>query len=163
LQAIYEIAPGTARIFGKEGAYFDSGLATHNEPPAIAVVDDYLLRTVQLFQHDSSRLADWSKTWWPMLADLDELILRYRDERAKSCIVAVCYDIIDKLRELALAGDEGAEQVLQTLDAARRANDLPKTLKLERELIDLARDRHPAFIVTSFELPTHGHIFRKHA
>jgi len=35
----------------------------------------------------------------------------------------------------------------EMLDAARRANDLPRTLKLERELIDLARDR--------FELISH--------
>jgi hypothetical protein len=96
-----------------------------------------------------------------MLADLDELILKCRDERARSYIVeavgcyragayrsaivatwvAVCYDIIDKLRELTLAGDKGAEQILEMLDNARRASDLPKILKLERELIDLARDR----------------------
>jgi hypothetical protein len=96
-----------------------------------------------------------------MLADLDELVLRCRDERAKSYIVeavacyragayrsaivatwvAVCYDIIDKLRELALAGDKGAEQILETLDNARQSNDLPQTLKLERKLIDLARDQ----------------------
>ena len=68
-----------------------------------------------------------------MLADLDELILRCRDERARSYIAeavgcyratayrsaivatwaAVCYDILDKLRELALAGDKGAEEVLE--------------------------------------------------
>jgi hypothetical protein len=102
-----------------------------------------------------------------MLADLDELVLRCRDERARSYIaeavgcyrasayrsaivatwIAVCYDIIDKLRELSLAGDKAAEEVLEMLDAARRANDLPRTLKLERELIDLARDR--------FELISH--------
>jgi hypothetical protein len=66
------------------------------------------------------------------LADLDELILLCRDEKASlyiqeavSCYrsaayrsaivatwIAVCYDIIDKLRELALAGDqEAAAQV----------------------------------------------------
>jgi hypothetical protein len=87
-----------------------------------------------------------------MLADLDELILRCHDERARSYIVeavgcyragayrsaiaatwvAVCYDIIDKLRDLSLAGDEGAESVIETLDAARRANDLPRTLASRR-------------------------------
>ena len=102
-----------------------------------------------------------------MLADLDELILRCRDERARSYIaeavgcyrasafrsaivatwVAVCYDIIDKLRDLALAGDRGAEEIIEKVDAARRANDFAKTLRLERELIDVARDR--------FELISH--------
>lgn len=67
------------------------------------------------------------------LADLDELVLKCRDERAKSyiaeavacykvgafrssvvvCWIAVCFDVIDKLRELALAGDAEAEKKLR--------------------------------------------------
>jgi hypothetical protein len=60
------------------------------------------------------------------LADLDELVLKCRDERAKSyiaeavacykvgafrssivaCWIAICFDVIDKLRELASPGTQ---------------------------------------------------------
>lgn len=101
------------------------------------------------------------------LADLDELVLRCRDDRARAYIaeatncyrsgayrsaivatwIAVCYDIIDKLRELALAGDQQAEGIVNDIDRARRANDLNRALKLERELLAVARDK--------FELLSH--------
>jgi hypothetical protein len=101
------------------------------------------------------------------LADLDELVLKCRDDRARSYIVeavscyhaaayrsaivatwiAVCYDIIDKLRELTLAGDKAAELVVKRIDAACVANDFSQALKLERELIELARNQ--------FELISH--------
>jgi hypothetical protein len=101
------------------------------------------------------------------LADLDELVLLCRDERARLYIVeavgcyragayrsaivaawiAVCYDIIDKLRELALAGDKEAAQLAEEIERTRRANDISRALKIERELLDLARDK--------FELLSH--------
>lgn len=101
------------------------------------------------------------------LADLDELVLLCRDERARAYIaeaascyrasayrsaivaawIAVCYDVIDKLRELALAGDKEADALIESMDKARSANDLPKALKFERELLEHARDK--------FELISH--------
>ncbi len=101
------------------------------------------------------------------LADLDELVLLCRDERARLYIIeavgcyragayrssivaawiAVCYDIIDKLRELSLAGDKEAERLVEEIERTRRANDIARALKFERELLELARDK--------FELISH--------
>ena len=101
------------------------------------------------------------------LADLDELVLQCRDDRARSFIaeavacyrggayraaivatwVAVCFDLIDKLRELSIAGDKEAEGIVAGIEKARRANDISSALRLERELLGLARDK--------FELLSH--------
>lgn len=95
------------------------------------------------------------------LEDLDELMLRCRDQRARlyigeavasyragafrssivACWVAVCFDVIEKLRELALAGDKEAEKHVQEIDLTRRAGDVARALKFERELLVLAKDR----------------------
>lgn len=101
------------------------------------------------------------------IVDLDELILRCRDEKAKTYIteavasyrsgayrsaivaswIAVCFDIIEKLRELALAGDKEAEKQIADLETTRRSGDITRALKFERELLELARDK--------FELISH--------
>jgi hypothetical protein len=101
------------------------------------------------------------------LADLDELVLLCRDDKARLYIVeavacyragayrsaivatwiAVCYDIIDKLRELALSGDHAAEQNIEKLEHARASNNLIQTLTFERDILTLAKDR--------FELISH--------
>lgn len=101
------------------------------------------------------------------LADLDELVLRCRDDRARSYIaeavacyragayraaivatwVAVCFDIIDKLQELTLAGDKEAAQIVTDIENARQQNDIMRALKLEGELLTMARDK--------FELLSH--------
>ncbi len=95
------------------------------------------------------------------LEDLDELTLRCRDERARLYIseavssyragafrsaivatwIAVCFDVIEKLRELSLAGDKEAEKFVQDLDTTRRTGDLTRALKFERELLDIAKDK----------------------
>lgn len=95
------------------------------------------------------------------LEDLDELTLRCRDEKAKTHIaeavasyragafrsaivatwIAVCFDIIEKLRELALAGDAAAEQQVQNIDKTHRTHDLTAALKFERELLVLVKDK----------------------
>ncbi|WP_338496375.1 hypothetical protein V5F23_20520 [Pseudomonas sp. WP18] len=95
------------------------------------------------------------------LSDLDELVLKCRDEKAKSYIreavacyksgafrssivstwIAVAFDIIDKYKELSLAGDKQAEGVIQAFEAARVANDISASLKFERELLTNARDK----------------------
>ncbi|QLL15371.1 hypothetical protein [Pseudomonas chlororaphis] len=95
------------------------------------------------------------------LWDLDELVLKCRDEKAKSYIkeavscyrsgafrsaivstwVAVAFDIIDKLKELALAGDKAAESQMSEFEKARRAGDIGFSLKFERDLLKNARDQ----------------------
>jgi hypothetical protein len=95
------------------------------------------------------------------LEDLDELTLRCRDLKARQYIseavasyragafrsaivatwIAVCFDVIEKFRELALAGDKEAEHQIQDLDTTRRSGDLNRALKFERELLGLAKDK----------------------
>lgn len=92
------------------------------------------------------------------LADLDDLVLSCRSERARayvmeavhsyrtgayrSCIVAtwiaVVFDFIDKLRELDLSGDAGAKARLERLDHIRSSSDVAGSLKFEREMLDIA-------------------------
>ena len=75
------------------------------------------------------------------LADLDELILKCRDDRAQAYIteavasyrsgafrsaivgawIAVCFDVIEKLRELALSGDKEAEKHAEELEKTRKS------------------------------------------
>jgi hypothetical protein len=101
------------------------------------------------------------------LADLDELVILCRDDKARLYIVeavacyrsgayrsgivatwiAVCYDIIDKLRELALSGDKAAEQEIEKIEKARSSNDWLRMLKFERDILKLAKDQ--------FELISH--------
>jgi hypothetical protein len=96
-----------------------------------------------------------------LFEELDELILRCRDEKARlyiseaiasyragafrssivACWIAVCFDFIEKIRELALSGDKEAEKLVQDLDATRRAGDSRRALVFERELLLVARDK----------------------
>ncbi|WP_272644224.1 hypothetical protein [Marinomonas mediterranea] len=95
------------------------------------------------------------------LSDLDELVLKCRDEKAKSYIkeavscyksgafrsaivstwVAVSFDIIDKIRELSLAGDKEAEVQLKAFEKARDEGDISHSLKFEREMLMVCRDK----------------------
>jgi hypothetical protein len=87
--------------------------------------------------------------------DLDELVLRCRDEQARqyiaeavacyragafrACIVmtwtAVAFDFIHKLRELELSGDANAEQQLQQFENIRAAHDISRSLEFERKML----------------------------
>lgn len=95
------------------------------------------------------------------LEDLDELILRCRDLRTREYIresvasyragafrsaivgtwIAVCFDLIEKFRELALAGDKEAEKQVQDLDALRKDEDLSRALKFEKSLLQTAKEK----------------------
>jgi len=95
------------------------------------------------------------------LEDLDELVLKCRNKNAReyireavasyraeayrsaivSCWVAVCYDLIEKLRELSLAGDSQAQEKIQELDRIYQSNDISKSLQFERGILDFAKDR----------------------
>lgn len=95
------------------------------------------------------------------LADLDELVLKCRNKNAKSYIkeavscykvgafrssivstwIAVSFDIIDKLKELSLAGDKEAEKQIDAFEKARRVGDIATSLKFERDILDVCRDK----------------------
>lgn len=95
------------------------------------------------------------------LSDLDELVLKCRDQKAKSYIreavacyksgafrssivstwIAVSFDIIDKLKDLSLAGDKEAEIQLEGFDKARRVGDIAQSLKFERDILQVCRDK----------------------
>lgn len=95
------------------------------------------------------------------LEDLEELTLRCRDFKAKlyigeavssyrvsayrssivACWIAVCFDVIEKIRELALAGDKEAEKHVHEIDLTRRTGDINRALKFERELLTIAKDK----------------------
>jgi hypothetical protein len=95
------------------------------------------------------------------LEDLDELILRCRDVRTREYIreavssyrvgafrsaivgtwIAVCFDLIGKFRELALAGDKEAEKQVHELDALRIYEDLSRALKFEKSLLQTAKEK----------------------
>lgn len=101
------------------------------------------------------------------LTDLDELALLCRNHKAKAYIseaiasykvgafrssivstwIAVCFDYIDKLRELAISGDVEAERQLEDVEKTRVSGDPARALKFERELLDQAKNR--------FELISH--------
>lgn len=95
------------------------------------------------------------------LADLDELVLACRDQRARQYIfeaianykamayrsaivsawVAICFDFIDKVHELALSGDKEAEQLSKEINEARMRGDLSWALKFEKMILQSARDK----------------------
>lgn len=95
------------------------------------------------------------------LSDLDELVLKCRDQKAKDYIkesvacykagafrssivstwIAVSFDIIDKLKELSLAGDKEAEKQIEAFDKARRIGDIANSLKFERVILSVCRDK----------------------
>lgn len=96
-----------------------------------------------------------------MLADLDELVLTCADPRSRTyikeavlcykagayrssvvaCWIAVAFDLVDKIRELAATGDSQAQAELGRFETIQRTNDLPGALKFEKGLPDIARDK----------------------
>lgn len=95
------------------------------------------------------------------LSDLDELILKCRDQKAQSYIreavtcykagafrsaivstwIAVSFDIIEKLKELSLAGDKEAEKNLEQFERARINGDITNSLKFERDILSICKDK----------------------
>jgi hypothetical protein len=90
------------------------------------------------------------------LTDLDALILKVRNQRAREYIseavsayragaykaavtstwVAVSFDILTKIREIAQAGDAAAAAFVQTFDGAVSSNNLKQLMKLENDLLE---------------------------
>jgi hypothetical protein len=105
------------------------------------------------------------------LADLDELVLRCRTDKARGYIaeaiscyhagayrativttwIAVCYDIIDKLRELSLAGDPAASKQLEGFEKIRASHDIKASLAFEDGLLDIAKSQFELISPIEFE------------
>lgn len=95
------------------------------------------------------------------LADLDELILKCRNQSAKDHIreavacykagafrsaiiatwIAVSFDIIQKLKELSLTEDAEAKRQLESFEKATKGADFAILLKFEREILDVCKDK----------------------
>lgn len=101
------------------------------------------------------------------LADLDELVSLVRNPTSRrqfgealacynagalrAAVVAAwttsVYDIVEKIRELALAGDAEAGKQEKAFDALSAANDVAASLAFERDVLDIAKSK--------FELLSH--------
>jgi hypothetical protein len=101
----------------------------------------------------------------PGLSDVDALVLRCRNGKAKSylaeavtCLkagafraaivvtwVAVVHDLLAKLEQLALAGDKNAQTKLDEFNRIVAAGDIKASLDFERNLLEIARDQFELF------------------
>lgn len=92
--------------------------------------------------------------------DLDELLLKCRNNNAKKYIqeailcykigafrasivstwIAIVYDFIDKLRELASTNDKNAIEKIQKFDVARQAGNFVEALDFEKNILDWSLD-----------------------
>jgi hypothetical protein len=105
------------------------------------------------------------------LIDLDELVATCRTDEARhyvseavacynvgafrACIVAawiaVVFDLLDKIRELALGGDAEAQRItnevaaLQPRTEAGDTGAIRRTLEIEREILNIANDKFGFF------------------
>ncbi|WP_186055035.1 hypothetical protein [Burkholderia gladioli] len=96
-----------------------------------------------------------------MLKDLDELVAECPDPRSRkyiresvqcykagayrsavvSCWIAVAFDLVDKIREVAASGDAIAQEIITKFDRARSNGDLRSALTFERDLLNLAQNK----------------------
>jgi hypothetical protein len=103
------------------------------------------------------------------LADLDELLLKCRDERAREYLreavssykagayrasivttwIAVLFDLFDKFRELASMGDLQAQVLVKKIEVAVETRKIDELLSIERNALENARDDFQ--IITSIE------------
>lgn len=102
-----------------------------------------------------------------MLVDLDELVMTCFDPRSKiylkesvqcykagayrasvvACWIAVAFDLVDKIRELAALGDKQAQEHISKFDRIHASNDIPGALAFEKEL--------PTVALKKFEFISH--------
>src|SRR5437667_6904164 len=77
-------------------------------------------------------------------AYIKEAVDRYRIGAYRACVIttwiALVYDFIDKLRELAVAGDAAAKKRVTEFDEIQRKRDTDAALKFEREVLTIAKD-----------------------
>lgn len=100
-----------------------------------------------------------------MLGDLDELVLKCRNEQARQRIgeavlaykagayrsavimtwVALAFDIVEKVRELSVSGDAAATLKIEEYERIHRDGDVLASLKFERSLLEAARKEFELF------------------
>jgi hypothetical protein len=105
------------------------------------------------------------------LVDLEELMIRCRSPQAeeyieeavgsykagsyRSCVVAtwvaVVYDIVDKMRDLALKGDPNAETKIEEFDRIVEEHDTSSSLEFEDEILDVAKDEFDLITEIEYE------------
>ena len=105
------------------------------------------------------------------LIDLDELILKVRDQLSRryykeairsyqagvyraaiiSTWIAVVYDIISKIRELQTQGDKAANKFITDLDKAVTNNTIPHLQAIEQGILETARDGFELLSKTEYE------------
>ncbi len=77
-------------------------------------------------------------------AYIKEAVDCYRIGAYRACVIttwiALVYDFIDKLRELALAGDKAAARRVDEFDKIQNKRDTEAALKFEREVLTVAKD-----------------------
>lgn len=99
------------------------------------------------------------------LSDLDALVLRCRDAKARSYVaeavtclkagafrasivvtwVAVVHDLLAKLDQLALAGDKNAQSKIDQFRQVVSTGDVKASLEFERTILDVAKDEFELF------------------
>lgn len=76
---------------------------------------------------------------------IDEAVRCYQIGAYRSCVVAtwiaLVYDLLDKLRELALAGDSVAATHVEKFERNQVQRDTIEALKFEREILDVAKNQ----------------------
>lgn len=77
-------------------------------------------------------------------AYIKEAVDCYRIGAYRACVIttwiALVYDFIDKLRELAVAGDAAAAKRVTEFDEIQKKRDTDAALKFEREVLGIAKD-----------------------
>src|SRR6266436_8250710 len=77
-------------------------------------------------------------------AYIKEAVDCYRIGAYRACVIttwiALVYDFIDKLRELAVAGDKAAAKRVTEFDEIQRKRDTEAALKFERDVLAIAKD-----------------------
>ena len=75
---------------------------------------------------------------------IQEAIIAYRTGAYRAAItstwIAVCYDIVSKLRELAAQNDKNATQFIEKFDIQIQNKNTPKLQQIENSLLDKARN-----------------------
>ena len=105
------------------------------------------------------------------LSDLDALVLRCRDAKARSYIdeavvclkagafraaivvtwVAVVHDLRTKLEQLAFAGDKNAQKKVENFRQIVSDGDLQASLNFERTILEIARDEFELFGLLAYQ------------
>ncbi len=104
-------------------------------------------------------------------ADLDELVLLCRNKQAREYIaeaiacyrtgafrasivstwIAVVFDFIHKLQELALTGDKEAQKIADSLDEVHRIGNWQSSIDFEKKILDIAKNQFELLSALQYE------------